>query len=373
MALTSSERDWLRVRSYLTEHRHELAVRAADGYPAGARVAGTPLLAAPRWQLPEPIPLGDISLEAGTQDATPPLPAPAALPERTDGTRYARYSDAVRELAPPAVFENRPTYRLTGADLPRLTFAAGRYFDGIDTGEAAAHEYAAACLGEPGPEPVTSLREHIGDPCDLRRRPANLAISTLTIRLAPRGRASFLLHWRDPAKVGHAGGLYQVIPVGVFQPATAAEPWHQRGDFSLWHCMLREFAEELAGHPEDYGPGPFDYGAWPFARRLSQGLIGVWCLGLGVDPLTHATDLLTVAVIVGQVFDELFSLASPGPAPQGNAEGSVLRARAFTADIIEHVVACEPVQAAGAAVLRLAWTHRDFLLGRTGTGLCPAI
>jgi hypothetical protein len=73
------------------------------------------------------------------------------------------------------------------------------------------------------------------------------------------------------------------------------------------------------------------------------------------------------------VFDELFSLASPGPAPQGNAEGSVLRARAFTADIIEHVVACEPVQAAGAAVLRLAWTHRDFLLGRTGTGLCPAI
>jgi hypothetical protein len=355
MAPTASERDWLRVRSYLTEHRHDLAVRAAAGFPAGARVAGTPLLAAPRWQVPAPIPLGDIGLELGTEDAAPHLPAlPLGLPERADGTRYARYSDAVRELAPPAVFENRPTYRLTGADLtvPRLTFAAGRYFDGVDTGEAAAHEYAAARLGEP----AASLREHIGDPCDLRRRPANLAISTLTIRLA-RGRASFLLHWRDPAKVGHAGGLYQVIPVGVFQPA-AGEPGHQRGDFSLWRCMVREFAEELGGHPEDYGPGPVDYASWPFARSLSRGLIGVWCLGLGVDPLTYATDLLTVAVIDGGVFDELF-----GVAPRGNAEGSVLRARAFTADVVERTVRSEPVQAAGAAVLRLAWRHRELLLG----------
>jgi hypothetical protein len=357
MALTTSERDWLRVRSYLTGHRHDLAVRAAAGYPAGARVAGTPLLAASRWQLPAPIPLGDISLEFGPGNTAPPLPAPAGLPERADGTRYARYSDAVRELAAPAVFENRPTYRLTGADLTaaRLTFGPGRYFDGIDTGEAAAHEYAAACLGEPGAKPATSLREHIGDPCDLRRRPANLAISTLTIRLEGKGGASFLLHWRDPAKVGHAGGLYQVIPVGVFQ---CSGEEHRRGDFSLWHCMLREFAEELGGHPEDYGPGPVDYDSWPFARRLSQGLTGVWCLGLGVDPLTYATDLLTVAVVDGPVFDELF-----GPAPRGNAEGSVLRARAFTAEAIEHVVAREPVQAAGAAVLRLAWRHRKLLLG----------
>ena len=49
------------------------------------------------------------------------------------------------------MFENRPTYRLTEADLtkPRLAFTRGRYFDGVDTGEAAAHEYAAARLGQP--------------------------------------------------------------------------------------------------------------------------------------------------------------------------------------------------------------------------------
>jgi len=153
--LTPSERDWLEVRSYLQEHRHALAVRAAQEFPAAARIAGTPLLAASGWQPAVPVPLPDISLEltaaADGAAATPWPPADAAaLPERADGTRYLSYSQALAELAAPAVFENRTTYRLTAADLasgtPRLTFAGGRYFDGIDTGEAAAHEYAARRL-----------------------------------------------------------------------------------------------------------------------------------------------------------------------------------------------------------------------------------
>ena len=155
MTLTASQSDWLRVRSYLTEHRHALAVDAAGDYPAERRLAGTPLLAAPEWQLAEPVPLHDIELafvprsplaEAclGLGEGMAPL-----LPERPDGTRYRCYSDALRDLAAPAVFENRPTYRLTEADLGkgRLAFTRGRYFDGVDTGEAAAHEYAAARLG----------------------------------------------------------------------------------------------------------------------------------------------------------------------------------------------------------------------------------
>jgi len=155
--------------------------------------------------------------------------------------------------------------------------------------------------------------------------------------------------------------MYQVIPVGVFQPSGDAR-WHERRDFSLWRCMLREFDEELRGGSEDYGHGPVDYDSWPFARRmtaaLEAGQIHVWCLGLGVDPLTYATDLLTVAVIDSRVFDELFSLA-----PRGNAEGSVLAAREFAAHVIDRVVTGEPVQAAGAALLRLAWRHRDTLTG----------
>ncbi|MGO8893505.1 MAG: hypothetical protein ACLQB1_28045 [Streptosporangiaceae bacterium] len=386
-SLTASQRDWLRVRSYLQEHRHGLAVDAAGDYPADRRVAGTPLLAAPGWQPAEPVPLAAVGLELTSAESTPPPAASSAaassaaspaspalaaldgaaaslLPDRPDGTRYHRYSDVLRDLAAPAVFENRVTYRLTEAHLlsgltpgaSRLAFTRGRYFDGVDTGEAAAHEYAATRLGG---RPA-GLRALIADPCDLRRRPANLAISTLTLRLdRAAGRASFLLHWRDPAKVGHAGGLYQVIPVGVFQPSSEAG-WSEHRDFSLWRCMIREFAEELGGRSEDYGPGPVDYDSWPFARHMAEavdrGQIRVWCLGLGTDPLTYATDLLTVAVIDSGVFDELFSLS-----PRSNAEGSVLAAREFAAHVIDRVVTSEPVQAAGAAVLRLAWRHRETL------------
>jgi hypothetical protein len=370
--LTPSERDWLTVRSYLIEHRYDLGVDAAEDYPPGRRLAGTPLLAAPGWQPSVPVPLADISLELS--DAGPKTPAPAEattplLPERSDGTRYRRYSEAMEELAAPLVFENRVTYRLTDADLtsraPRLAFTAGRYFDGIDIGEAAAHEYAAARLGGPAPGPGSAgLRERFADPCDLRRRPANLAISTLTLRLDRRqGRARFLLHRRDPAKVGHAGGLYQVIPVGVFQPSGEA-PWNRQHDFSLWRCMIREFAEELGGRSEDYASesAPVDYDSWPFARQLTNALnlgqVRVWCLGLGTDPLTYATDLLTVAVIDSDVFDVLFSKNL-----QRNAEGEILAAREFAAHVVDRTVTGDPVQAAGAALLRLAWQHRDTLGG----------
>ena len=32
-SLTSSEREWLRVRSYLREHRYDFSVSATDRYP----------------------------------------------------------------------------------------------------------------------------------------------------------------------------------------------------------------------------------------------------------------------------------------------------------------------------------------------------
>ena len=129
-------------------------------------------------------------------------------------------------------------------------------------------------------------------------------------------------------------------------------------------CMVREFAEELGGRSEDYGSdrGPVDYDSWPFARQLTdaldRGQVRVWCLGLGTDPLTYATDLLTVAVIDSDVFDALFRMNL-----QRNAEGEILGAREFAAHVIDRTVTGEPVQAAGAALLRLAWRHRETLGG----------
>ena len=86
MTLTASQADWLRVRSYLQEHRHALAVGAAGDYPAERRMAGTPLLTAPEWQPARPIPLHDIELEFSpspgslTTPAWPPRPCSRTAP-----------------------------------------------------------------------------------------------------------------------------------------------------------------------------------------------------------------------------------------------------------------------------------------------------
>jgi hypothetical protein len=311
---------WQEVRAHLRTHRYELATE----FPAG--LAGTPLRTRLSWVPPAPIPLRALNIEW--------QPAPAwELPPAAGDPSYPSYSAAIAELSPPTVFENRPTWRLLDADLagtsPRLVFGDGRYFDSIDTGEAAAHEYAAAKLdGSPTP-----LRDAIGDPCDLVKRPANMAIGALTVT-----GDQFLLHWRDPAKVGHAGGLYQVVPVGVFQSSGP-------GDFDLWRFMLREYAEELLGEPEVEAP---DYDTWPFAvamtAALDAGDIEAHVLGLGVDPLTFATDLLVRVVITARMFDELF-----GERVAVNDEGAVTM-RPFTIDAISGL----PMQAAGAALVRLA-------------------
>ncbi|MFD5825607.1 hypothetical protein [Lentzea sp. NPDC060358] len=329
---------WLEVRAHLLAHRHALAVEAAALYPDVPKVAGTPLLTAPHWTPPAPVPLAGLTLELRP---SPELPR-SRSPLLPDG--FGSYSEAVAALAAPAVFQNRATYRLLGFTGRHLAFGPGTYFDGIDVGESCAHEYAARSLGLVGALPQ---RTAIGDPCDPSRRPVNVAVSTLTLRHDPvSGEATFFLHWRDPERVGHAGGLYQVLPVGVFQGT-------QAGDFSLWHCMIREFAEELLGAEEIHEP---DYGNWPFAAELTSAA-RVHHLGMGVDPLTFATDLLTVAVIDAPRFDALF-----GDLVSHNDEGRVLRGLPFTAGNVERFAHHEPTQAAGAALLSLAWQHRDVLL-----------
>lgn len=371
--LTASERRWLDVRADLREHRFELGRKAVEGAPDAVTVGSTPLLSTSHWLPADPIPLREIELEfrpdapyAGLT-GTEPLFA-GVLPVDADGRRYASYSAAVVGLDGGGAFENRGTYRLLEADLSgpggRMAFGLGRYFDSMDVGDAYAHEYVDAAAG---PLPLHSA---LADPCDPGRRPVNVAISTLTLRLdRGSGAATFVLHWRDPALVGHAGGLHQVLPVGVFQ-ATAETPEHERHDFSLWRCMLREYAEELLGRPEEYGERGrlFDYDGWPFGARMTAGVdagrIRAYCLGMGVDPLTLATDLLTVAVFDADLYDELF-----GRLVDSNDEGLVLSGVdgvgggiSFTAANVERFVWRERMQAAGAAVLERAWEHRDAIL-----------
>jgi hypothetical protein len=91
----------------------------------------------------------------------------------------------------------------------------------------------------------------------------------------------------------------------------------------------------------------------------------VYWLGLGTDPLTLATDMLTVAVFDADLFDATFA-----GLVRANAEGHIVGPDAagaavgvpFKAPKIERFTADEPMQPAGAALLRIAWEHRDMLL-----------
>jgi hypothetical protein len=273
--LSDSEQPWLRVRNHFREHRHGLAVSAAREDSESASVEGTPLLSTPRWLPEQPILLDRIELHSTLDANSAELPEPSRLlPVRTDGSRYQRYSEVIAELNRSGIFENRRTYRLLAAERqksPRMIFSLGVYFDGIDVGDSAAHECTAARLGE-----ITApdFRDAIDDPCDPARRPVNVALNTLTLRYdRTTGAVTFPLHRRDGATVGHAAGMYQVLSVGVFQPA-GEEPWNITNDFSLWSCIVRELAEGLCGEAEDYqtGRGPIDYDAWPFAARLTRAL-----------------------------------------------------------------------------------------------------
>jgi hypothetical protein len=377
-AADSPER-WRQVRAVLTANRQQLSRVAAGLYPHLPRVGSTDLLTLAEWLSAAPLGLDDLPL---TWVDRPPAPAhdisgavsAHVRPAREAGGRYATYADAVDGLDRPGLFENRPCYRLLGAALagPRgLRLTRTSYFQGMELGHAVAHELAAAWDESAAGVSLAGLplRRLAGDPCALDRRLALVAVTTLTLRRAAAGEASFVLHWRDPAKVNHAGGMYQVMPVGLFQPATstAAAMPH---DLSLWKCMAREFSEEFLGTSEDYQTtgGVLDYGRWPFYRRLEQarraGRLAVHCLGVGVDPVTFATDVLTVAVFDDTEFDAAF-----GGLVALNAEGRVItggRAEGipFTKDTVTRLAGGgEPVQASGAALLQLAWQHRRQLLG----------
>ncbi|MGH3428464.1 MAG: helix-turn-helix domain-containing protein, partial [Candidatus Dormibacteraceae bacterium] len=110
-----------------------------------------------------------------------------------------------------------------------------------------------------------------------------------------RGEATFLMHWRDPQRVATAGGLYDVIPAGEFQPSGIG-PGHRTNDFDIWRNVVREFSEELLGAPEHDGSrgGLIGYERWPFYRALTQareaGSLKAYCLGVGLDSLTLAAN-----------------------------------------------------------------------------------
>ncbi|MGH3926953.1 MAG: helix-turn-helix domain-containing protein, partial [Pseudonocardiaceae bacterium] len=271
-------------------------------------------------------------------------------------------------MSPPALFKGGPSYRLLDASLAsrRLEFGLTAYFDRLDVSEALGHEMAAVCMAQGLPRSAAQIRgrlpfrELVGDPFDLHRRAVTAGIATLTIRLRRYpAEPSFLLHWRDPVKVAAAGGVYSVIPEGVFEPSSLAL-WDRRNDFDLWRNMMREYSEELLGEPEHDGTRsqPIDYARWPLFQRLqaarADGSVGAFFLGLGLVPSTLTATILTVVVIDDDVFTEAF-----GSMVRFNEEGEIVAGGGgvpaegvpFTEAAVRRMLETEPMASAGAGCL----------------------
>lgn len=373
---------WRTTRSTLGGHRRALAVAAQELYP-DAQVPGlerTGVIALPSWIPEEPVPLGAVVLDLDSQPNPPALSgsereSAQVRPLASADQRYRRYSHAVRDLAAPRLFENRLCFRVMGLDwtLPVVQFQFGvmGFFDSIDTNEALAHEMAMHHLVRDGKGEVSvarpswrrlSFRKLVGDPFDLSRRPLMGAIGTLTIRGGES--PSFVLHQRDGARVSGGGSMAHLLPAGIFQPSSVM-PESVANDFSIWRNIQREFAEELLGHVEYDGSGqPIDYeNVEPFATMdaaLNDGRMRVYCLGMIVDALTLTGDMLTVAVIDPELYDEMFS-----EAVQANDEGTIpAHAFPFEANTIERLKDLGQLSPGASAAIHLAWKHREIILGR---------
>jgi hypothetical protein len=76
------------------------------------------------------------------------------------------------------------------------------------------------------------------------------------------------------------------------------------------------------------------------ARAFDTAQVRPFCLGIGVDPLTFATDILTVVTIEAPLYDELF-----GGIADTNTEGSITPAVPFTAQTVKRYANTESTAA----------------------------
>lgn len=377
--------EWRELRRRLNVFRVPLARQAARLYGEEFQVGNTGLIASPGWLLDIPIELGRFGI-ALDRDAPEPVvngteDASAALrPLATEQRRYQRYSQAIRDIDHPRLFENRLAWRLTSVNWDQreaaLRFGTATYFDVVDVAEALAHEMASRHVTGNSDQVLPAawrgltFRRYIGDPFDCSHRPLISSTDTLTIRRDEDG-ATFVLHNRSAGNVAVAGGMLHVMPAGVFQPSSIL-PAAQTADFDLWRNIAREYSEEFLGTPEHGGDGrPADYDIEPLGslqRARNAGQIRVYCLGIALDALTLFGEILTVAVFDGPVYDRIFA-----DMVDVNDEGTIVKTGManptpllpFTRHVLDELTESGRLAPAAAGCLELAWEHRRTILGRS--------
>ncbi|MGH3622560.1 MAG: helix-turn-helix domain-containing protein [Sciscionella sp.] len=378
-----SQQRWTAIRAELNANRAQLGDLAAELYPRSERIPDTTVLTTADWMPNGPVELRDVHLSWHIGHvAKPSITGGVAQTEHVrpltaDGTRYSRYSRALRDLSRPKLLDNRCSYRLLSVSWPggergSFEFDYTSYFEVLDVCEAAGHEFTEAWVNAGRKRPSFAdlpLRRRITDPFDLTTRPMLPSINTLTIRRDPIDGHRMYLHRRDAKAVAAAGGMYHVVPAGVFQPAAVA-PAHQSNDFSVWRNIQREYSEEFLGNAEHDGNAvdPIDYEQEEpfrsFAKAREAGDFRVFACAMVLEPLTLWVELLTVAIIEAPTFDRLFV-----DMVNVNEEGAVISTEVgkpkvgipFTSDARERLRS-EPLSPIARGCISLAWEHRHRLL-----------
>lgn len=345
---------------------------ALDQSPASWKPGDLPLLSREDWILESPIDIRsvDLRLDPGQKQLDLRRHHPLSSRGRSQPQTYA---ELVRSLGGMNELFNGRIYRLmdVGSNLSRMDFAMARYFDYLDTGEVLAFESAGMATGRRGRILTGAYRKSLGNPFRLTNRVASLGINTLTIRI-DGSRAGFFLHERDPSRVAVDSSLIGVAPAGEFTPSDRTLESID-SDFSLWRNIMREYAEEYLGEEEAKGQGGrwIDYGSSsPYVelqRGLDEGTVRCWLLGLGLDPLSWKPEMLSVCVIDGAVFDDVFAQML-----LENDEGRLLvgphrKGMPFDEATVTRYLIAEETAPSTKACLTLAWRHRE-RLGLPGYG-----
>jgi hypothetical protein len=372
MTVEADQAHWKEVRLYLIESGTQIGTQVANLYDQRWHVMGRPALAPSAWIPASPVPLERIKLHWDPKPAQPTITgeeaeAAVTLPLRTPGQVFDRYTSAIQSINPPALFENRLSYRLTrvawGNGSGEMTFGPSTYFDKLNVSEPLSHESTAAAMAGQLAWPNLPFRALITDPFDLAPRVVNPGISTLTLRRnVADGTGSFFLLRRDPTQVTN-GRHYSLLPAGEFQPASSIS-----ADLSLWRNLVREYSEEMLGHPEH--DASLDYETWPFFNDMSSardtGVLRAYALGVVLDPLSLNAVIATVVVINDDTFDSLFQDLVPTNS-EGEVVGSLdgrksIHGLPFDEATVTRLIQQEPLGHTSAACLNLAWHHRANLL-----------
>jgi transcriptional regulator with XRE-family HTH domain len=107
----ASQQEWMRTRRRLNTDHLRLAQTAAQLYPESARITSLGLLSRPEWIFSQPVDLDAITLTYNGAAASPAVKgnepfANHVRPLHAIGGRYQRYSQAIRDIARPTLFEN---------------------------------------------------------------------------------------------------------------------------------------------------------------------------------------------------------------------------------------------------------------------------